>query len=104
VPAVPRLFLRDDACREEGAQDRLDGLAGNAGEALQCLKALLADVVAGEHGRRPVECGTPRRRRRGRLDGQALWVLQEKVAVMSDARLTMSTWWSDHHAPGGQMT
>src|SRR6478736_5321899 len=50
VPAGPRLFLCDDACREESAQDHLDGLAGNAGDALQRLKALLADVVAGEHG------------------------------------------------------
>ena len=50
MPAGSRPLLRDDACREEGAQDYLDGFAGETGDLLQCLDALLADVVAGEHG------------------------------------------------------
>jgi len=50
VVAVPRRLLRDDACREEGAQDRLDGFAGKVGGVLQRLEAQLADIVAGEHG------------------------------------------------------
>src|SRR4051812_47912819 len=48
---LPGGFLRDDACREEGAQNSLDGLARKAGQFLQRLTADRDDaVVDRRHG------------------------------------------------------